>query len=204
MALNISLTSVINSDAEGSIAQTLQAVVNGEIDPSSAAKIVDETVVGQIQAAHGKDVIRPVGWRQYLWICLGKAAEQIPYDHVGGDRLVNLILALQSLPSRTLSYTYDGKPEQDELWNITPGNGYGGLEQWLWEAHEGMLLRCLLESVSSSITPSISINSQANLSNFVSTTQETLLAENKRVMPLLQLPTLTSQLSWPACLLRVW
>ena len=137
MALNLSL--VADSDAERNIASTLQAAVNSQIGCAPAAEIINETVINQLKDANAAGAISPAGWRQYLWMCLGKAAEQVPYDHPGAAHLVSLVEALQRLPPRTVSYTaYDGRSEQDEVWEITPESGYGGLEQWLWEVYEGM------------------------------------------------------------------
>jgi hypothetical protein len=147
------------------IATTLHNLVNGIVDPRTAAETIDQIIVSDCQETYlsytsvpkptaeqiASGSIRapdPAGWLQFLWNSFGKAAMVIPYDHAGQDRLVGLIQELQRLPPQKLPYVVWGKLIEKELYILTDKNGYDGFKQWLWELDQGKFHTLLVPAVS--------------------------------------------------------
>lgn len=122
-----------DSQSEVRIADTIQDLVNGLKDATTAAQDIDDVVVSESQT----EVPKPSGWQKYLWDCLGKAAMAVPFDHDGQDRLVALLQELQRLPRHKVPQKIGDEIIQKELWVLTQKNRYDGLEQWLWELDQG-------------------------------------------------------------------
>lgn len=132
-SIALNLAHAGTTDSEKVITDTLEALVNGTVEPTPAAKTIDRIIVDQV----GKGDGYPAGWRQYLWLLLGNAVPKIPHEHPGQDRLVSMLQAIQNLSPHSLPYTdEEGQRKESQLWDTTP-KGYSDLEQWLWEVNEG-------------------------------------------------------------------
>ncbi|KAI0010912.1 hypothetical protein F4779DRAFT_575958, partial [Xylariaceae sp. FL0662B] len=143
-----------DSEAETKIINALQGLVDGSLDPASAAQAIDKIIILDCQEAYdsytaisnstseqvGDGTVRspePVGWMKFVWDCLGKAAMRIPTTHPGQDRLVRLLQELERLPRRSVPWLATGRLTEKQLWELTPATKYEGLEQWLWELDQG-------------------------------------------------------------------
>lgn len=147
------------------IATTLQNLVNGIVDPRTAAKTIDQIIVSDCQKAYSSytsvpkptaeqiasgsvQAPDPAGWLQFLWNSFGRAAMVIPYDHAGQDRQVGLIQELQRLPPQKLPYVVWGDLIEKEIYILTDKNGYDGFRQWLWELDQGKFHTLLVPAFS--------------------------------------------------------
>lgn len=143
-----------DTEEEIKVTNTLEDLVNGSIEPSSAAEIIDRTIVDSCRvdyisytavpnptAEQVRDgtvrAPQPAGWQEYLWRCIGKAAMRVPTDNAGQGYLVDLLQELHRLPRKRVPWLVGGGLIEKELWDLTPTNHYDYLEQWLWELHEG-------------------------------------------------------------------
>lgn len=162
----------VNFDLEGrdapgfkQIAAILHDLINGIVEPRTAAKTIDEIIISDFNKAYlsynsvpeptaeqiASGIIRaphPDYWLFFLWDCFGKAVIVIPYDHEGQDRLVNLIQELQSLPPRKLKRFVGGKLLDYELYTLTEKNEYHGFQEVLWHIHQGKFDKFLVPTVS--------------------------------------------------------
>ncbi|KAK7961706.1 uncharacterized protein PG986_002531 [Apiospora aurea] len=101
----------------------LQDLVNGGVESTTAAKIVDNLIVSDCQRAYEahsaslrsnnkpkengeytETFSKPPGWAGYLWRAIGKAAIAVPHNHRGQDHLVSFLQELPHLPPRTFQY----------------------------------------------------------------------------------------------------
>jgi len=149
---------IAQAEDEAGIKQVKAAfhdLVNGIVDPAAAAQVIDKIIIDdsretfdsytllpnptteQIQngSIHVPD---PTGWLRLLWDCFGKAAMVVPYNHVGQDRLVSLLQALQRMPRHKVPWFVVDKVVEKELYDLTHANGYDYLKQWLWELDQGI------------------------------------------------------------------
>ncbi|KAJ0108332.1 hypothetical protein J7T55_005309 [Diaporthe amygdali] len=139
---------------ESQFTLVIQDLINGSIDPESAARTIDKIVVDECQEAFVSYTSvpnptpeqladgtilspQPAGWEHFLWNCLGIAAMKLPADDASQDRLVSLVQELQRLPRHTVPWLAAGCLKEKELWNLSRENGYAYFKQWLWELHEG-------------------------------------------------------------------
>ena len=138
------------------IKTTFHNLVNGIVDPATAAQTIDQIIINDCQEAYisytsgpkptteqtENGSIRtpdPAGWLQLLWDSFGKAAMVIPYNHAGQHRLVSLLQELQRMPLHKAPWFVSGKIIEKELYDLTPTNGYDYFQQWLWELDQGKI-----------------------------------------------------------------
>lgn len=147
IALNISDPG--DSEADKQIITTLENLVNGSIDPLSAAQTIDRTIVAECHEAYVSEVpnansdgeqneaITPGGWLQFLWNCLGRIAMIVPSDHSGQDHIISMLQELQRMPRHKVPYFLNGQPAEKELYILTRATRYEYFEQWLWTVDQG-------------------------------------------------------------------
>lgn len=166
----IQLNTDVGTEGESSlqeVANVLQNLVNGIVDPKTAAQTIDQIIVSDCEEAYlsytsvpkptaeqlASGSIRspdPDGWLQFLWNSFGKAAMVIPYDHAGQDRLVSLFTELQRLPPKKLPLVVWNNLIDKEIYILTEKNGYDGFKHWLGELDQGgfdillLVTRCFL------------------------------------------------------------
>ncbi|KAI1080129.1 hypothetical protein F5B20DRAFT_540883 [Whalleya microplaca] len=114
-ALALGLAQPGDSEAETKIITALQSLADGSLDPVSVAQAIDQIIVLDCQEAyksyttkekHAQKQLKnstvpapqPIGWINFLWDCLGKAAMKVPAAHSGQDRLIYLVEELERLP----------------------------------------------------------------------------------------------------------
>ncbi|KAI7782020.1 hypothetical protein LA080_013958 [Diaporthe eres] len=139
---------------ESQFTTVIQDLINGSVDPASAARAIDKIVVDECQEAFASYTSvpnptpeqladgtvlspRPAGWEFFPWNCLGIAAMKLPADDASQDRLVSLVQELQRLPRRAIPSLTAGCLGEKELWNLSPENGSAYFGVWLSELHEG-------------------------------------------------------------------
>lgn len=139
---------------ESQFTTVIRDLINGSVDPASAARSIDKIVVDECQEAFVSYTSvpnptpeqladgtvlspRPAGWEFFLWNCLGIAAMKLPADDASQDRLVSLVQELQRLPRRAVPSLTAGRLGEKELWNLSRENGYAYFGDWLSELHEG-------------------------------------------------------------------
>lgn len=139
---------------ESQFTTVIRELINGSVDPASAARTIDKIVSDQCQEAFASYTSlpnptpeqladgtvsspQPAGWECFLWNCLGIAAMKLPADDASQDRLVSLVQELQRLPRRAVPSLTAGCLGEKELWNLSPENGYAYFGDWLSELNEG-------------------------------------------------------------------
>jgi len=162
IGLNIAHTG--DDEASKQIKDIFSNVVNGIVDPATAAKTIDQIIINDCQEANKSYTsvakptaeqiengsIRapdPAGWLQLLWDSFGKAAMVVPYNHEGQDRLLGLLQEIKSIPLHKVPWFASGEIIEKEIYDLTQANGYDYFQQWLWELDQGELDTLLILTV---------------------------------------------------------
>jgi Cft2 family RNA processing exonuclease len=133
--IKLPLEAVDNHPGEQLVNETLEALVNNNINSRDAAQKIDAVIISDLKRANTDS--RPLGWEHYLWDSIGRSAMVIPADHAGQDNLVKFLQDIQLLPKTTIAYHESGEDHEKVFWTLNAENGYSGLAQWLWELKEG-------------------------------------------------------------------
>ena len=154
--IELSITYAGDDEATKQIKDIFSNVVNGIVDPATAAQKIDQIIIKDCQEANKSYTsvakptaeqiengsIRtpdPAGWLHLLWNSFGKAAMVIPYNHDGQDRLLSLLQEIQRIPLHKVPWFASGEIIEKELYDLTQANGYDYFQQSLWELDQGEL-----------------------------------------------------------------
>jgi hypothetical protein len=133
-------------DAEMIIGDTVDELIDGLVDPLSAAQTVDRTIVAQCQDSSDDIIsgerlraITPEGWLGFLWNVIGSLATGTSSDLPGQDRLVSMLQDLQRMPRHTVPYNLNGQHVETELYILNHAIGYEDLKvvQWMIDLGPG-------------------------------------------------------------------
>lgn len=152
--LNLDLSDDDETDIK--VCTTLQDLVDGTIDPLTAARVITHALAVDNQKKTGVWNATPAADRQalldsrdhpngYGWTAqiiehyMVKIGMQVPFDHPGQDRVIQMLQEMQRMPRQTLyEVTYEGNGLRPiELWNFPPTDPHAQMNQWLWEMTYG-------------------------------------------------------------------
>lgn len=150
-SLNVDISKGDEDPDERQLVVAFNDLLNGKLDPASAARLVDKVITGACEMGVAKYQEANVeerntintsgigGWLKFLYIdLLAEGAMIVPADHPAQGNLVRVVQELNRLPRHRIPRVIaDGSVDEKEVWMIIPEKDYDGFRQWLWELIEG-------------------------------------------------------------------
>jgi hypothetical protein len=142
--IHLNLVDPADTVEEAQIQTELERLVNGETSAAAVANIIDEVVATDCQDTHddytksgvkiggteqdNEEVAtrtpQPLEWQNFICGAVGRASAAIPSEHVGHQRLANLLQELQNIPVHSVPWLANGGLMEKELWILSQDNDY--------------------------------------------------------------------------------